>query len=179
MSYLIICPLAEIETVAHQHQPQHMISLVEASTQVPRPPMIPPKQHLFLAMNDIRAPQMGLVAPLPTHVETLLDFAKKWQQHPANRPLLVHCWMGISRSTAAAFIIACALQPKRDEQDIAHELRLAAPFATPNSRLVALADDLLARQDRMNTAISQIGRGAFTSIGQPFLLELGSISSAK
>jgi len=172
MSYLVVCPLAEIEAVAKQHQPQHMISLVEASTCVARPSIIPQAQHLFLGFNDITITQTGLTAPQTDHVEALLSFAADWWQHPAGRPLLIHCWMGISRSTAAAFIIACACAPERSEQEIAAELRLIAPFATPNSRLVALADAVLNRQGRMVDAIAQIGRGAFAATGQPFTLEI-------
>jgi len=172
MSYLVICPLAEIETVAQQHQPTHMISLVEPSTPVPRPEPIPEQQHLFLGVNDITLSQQGLIAPQISHIEALLAFANDWLSNPARCPLLIHCWMGISRSTAAAFIIACASMPHRSEQEIAYDLRLNAPFATPNARLVALADTYLARQGRMVQAIAQIGRGAFAASGQPFMMEI-------
>jgi len=143
MSYLVVCPLAEIEVVAARHDPSHMVSLVDATTPVARPPMIEQKNHLFLKMNDIAQSQAGLVPPTAAHVQALLDFAEDWARLSAKRPLLVHCWLGISRSTAAAFIIACRLWPERAEQDIAHDLRFHAPFATPNPRLVALADELL------------------------------------
>jgi len=123
-------------------------------------------------MNDIAVNQAGLTAPETKHVKALLSFAQDWYQTAEKHPLLIHCWMGISRSTAAAFIIACAVAPHRLEQEIAAQLRFAAPFATPNARLIALADDLLARQGRMAEAIRQIGRGAFASTGQPFILEV-------
>ena len=57
--------------------------------------------------------------------------------------MVIHCFAGVSRSTAAAFIAACALAPKRDEFDVARALRAASPTATPNARLVALADRAL------------------------------------
>ncbi len=86
--------------------------------------------------------------------------------------MLIHCFAGVSRSTAAAFIAACALAPKRDEIDIAHALRAASPTATPNARLVALADHALGRSGRMNEAIAAIGRGRDCFEGEPFALEL-------
>jgi len=175
MSYLVVCPLTEIETVAKQHQPQHMISLVEPSTCVPRPPTIPQDRHLFLGMNDIAVSQTGLTVPEEKHVKALLSFAQDWYQTAEKHPLLIHCWMGISRSTAAAFIIACACAPYRLEQEIAAELRFAAPFATPNARLIAIGDALLARQGRMVEAIRQIGRGAFAATGYPFTLNIQSV----
>ena len=86
--------------------------------------------------------------------------------------MLIHCFAGVSRSTAAAYIAACALAPERDEFDIARALRAASPTASPNAHLVALADDALGRGGRMNEAIAEIGRGQECSEGEPFTLEL-------
>ena len=72
----------------------------------------------------------------------------------------------------AAFIAACALAPKRDEFTIARRLRAASPTATPNARLVALADAALGRNGRMNEAVAAIGRGEECFEGTPFTLEL-------
>ena len=87
-------------------------------------------------------------------------------------PLVLHCWAGISRSTAAAYIAACALAPDRDEAALALVLREASPSATPNARFIALADDILGRQGRMVDAIRAIGRGAEAMEGTPFMLQL-------
>ncbi|MGH7246599.1 MAG: tyrosine phosphatase family protein, partial [Pseudomonadota bacterium] len=83
-----------------------------------------------------------------------------------------HCYMGISRSTASAFVSVCALNPQRDEQNIARALRHASPTATPNIRIVALADRLLGRQGRMIAAIESIGRGIVAQEAAPFRLAL-------
>ncbi|MBN9022038.1 MAG: protein tyrosine phosphatase, partial [Rhizobiales bacterium] len=102
-------------------------------------------------------------------VETLVDFVGGW--HPV-RPIVVHCFAGISRSTAAAYITLCALKPERDEAEIARLMRAASPIATPNIRLVEVADDLLARRGRMVDAVRGIGRGTFASENVPFFLGL-------
>jgi len=162
----------EIEAVAAHHLPSHMISLVDASTSVIRPSMIEARHHLFLRMNDIAQYRLDLVAPETMHVQALLELAENWALAPVARPLLIHCWMGISRSPAAAFIIACSLAPQRSEHDLAYHLREIAPSATPNPRLIALADTQLKRQGRMIEAIRAIGRGADAAIGQPFLWEI-------
>ena len=86
--------------------------------------------------------------------------------------MVIHCFAGVSRSTAAAYIAACALSPKRDEFAVARSLRAASPTATPNARLVALADSALQRGGRMNGAIAAIGRGEECFEGTPFTLEL-------
>jgi len=102
-------------------------------------------------------------------MEQLLAFIRAWDRQA---PLLFHCWAGISRSTAAAYIAACALAPDRDEAELARALRAASPSATPNAHFVALADDLLNRQGRMIEAIRAIGRGAEAMEGSPFMLQL-------
>jgi predicted protein tyrosine phosphatase len=84
----------------------------------------------------------------------------------------VHCYAGVSRSTAAALITTCALDPTRDEQAVADLIRARSPTATPNLRLVAVADALLKRQGRMVAAAERIGRGADCYEGVPFRIEI-------
>ena len=84
----------------------------------------------------------------------------------------MHCFAGISRSTASAYASVCALNPHRDEAGIARALRRASPTATPNIRIVTLADRLLGRNGRMTAAIQTIGRGVAAEAGTPFRLEL-------
>jgi predicted protein tyrosine phosphatase len=102
-------------------------------------------------------------------MQKLLMFIKSWDKE---HPLLIHCWAGVSRSTAAAYIAKCVLQPKRDEADLALELRAASLSATPNPMLIALADEALGREGRMRRAIDAIGRGANAFEGGPFTLHL-------
>jgi predicted protein tyrosine phosphatase len=85
---------------------------------------------------------------------------------------VVNCYAGISRSTASAYIIAAALAPSRDEAELANTLRRLSPSATPNPRLVALADRILGRDGRMISAIAAIGRGAEAFEGTPFALPI-------
>ncbi|MFZ3337905.1 MAG: protein tyrosine phosphatase, partial [Xanthobacteraceae bacterium] len=87
-------------------------------------------------------------------------------------PIVIHCYAGISRSTASAFVSVCALNPARDENSIAQALRRASPTATPNIRIVSLADKLLDRDGRMIAAIETIGRGALAAEATPFRLDL-------
>ena len=120
-------------------------------------------------MDDITDHIEGYVAPAEEHVGDLLRFVRSWDR--AN-PLVVHCYAGISRSTAGAYIAACALNPRRDEWAIARALRSASATATPNSRLVALADRVLGRDGRMVAAIDAIGRGEIAYEADPFRLDL-------
>jgi len=127
------------------------------------------ENHLHLEMNDIAEVQSGMTLPGEVHVRSLLDFAYGWDRA---RPLVIHCYAGISRSTAAAYIITAALRPERDVKELAATLRWLSPSATPNPRLIAVADVLLGRQGRMVEAIKSIGRGADAFEGTPFELPL-------
>ena len=86
--------------------------------------------------------------------------------------MVVHCFAGISRSTGAAFTAACALNPKRDEAEIARAIRSASPTAQPNARIVGIADRLLNRNGRMVRAVEALGPGPIASEGEPFRLAL-------
>jgi predicted protein tyrosine phosphatase len=126
------------------------------------------ERHVRLAFHDIIEPLPGLVAPDREMMRAILDFGRAGSNQ---RAMLIHCWAGISRSSAAAFAIACDHNPGF-EREIAAELRRRAPSVTPNRLMVRLADDLLERDGRMIDAIDGIGRGAEASEGEPYQLPL-------
>jgi len=86
--------------------------------------------------------------------------------------MVIHCYAGISRSTAGAFVTACALNPKRDEAKIAQAIRDGSATATPNMRIVTLADQMLGRGGRMIGAVQSIGTGRAAAEGDPLRLDL-------
>ncbi len=87
-------------------------------------------------------------------------------------PLVVHCYAGISRSTASAFATVCALNPHRDEMAIARLIRDASPIAAPNRLIVSLADKALGREGRMLRALDAMGPGSMSVEGRPFRIDL-------
>ena len=164
-----VCSLQRIGSTVAQTGASHLVTLINEGTPVERPGSIPAERHLFLGINDILEPMDGMIAPAEEHVARLIDFIEGWQ---AEKPIVVHCFAGISRSTAAAFITVCALRPERDEAEIANRIRVSSPTATPNLRLVRFADDILGRRGRMVRAIESIGRGHEAFEGHPFALDL-------
>lgn len=169
MPRIVVCSLNHLPTSVSQHRASHLVTLIKDGTRVERPQSIARDRHLFLTFDDIVEPIDGMVPPAQEHAEALLSFIDRWDQQ---RPIVVHCFAGISRSTAAAFITLCALRPERDEAELARGLRLASPSATPNIRLVGFADRLLGRDGRMIAAIEAIGRGETAFEGTPFVLPL-------
>jgi predicted protein tyrosine phosphatase len=164
-----VCSLAKLEETVARSGAERVLSLLAAGTEVTRPASISRENHLHLVMHDIAVAQDGMTMPGEDHVRNLLAFARKWDRA---KPMVVHCYAGISRSTASAYIIAAALAPKRDEVELAQTLRALSPSATPNARLIAVADALLGREGRMITAIEAIGRGADAFEGTPFVLKI-------
>ena len=164
-----VCSLAKIEETVARTGADRMLSLLSVGTDVTRPASIARENHLHLVMHDIAVAQDGMTMPGEEHVREVLDFARRWDR---TKPMVVHCYAGISRSTASAYIIAAALSPKRDEAELAQTLRALSPSATPNPRLIAVADALLERNGRMIEAIQSIGRGADAFEGTPFELKI-------
>jgi predicted protein tyrosine phosphatase len=164
---IYVAPLSLVATTIDDVRVSHLVTLINGDTLVPTPPSIGPDRHLRLDMNDICEPSAGLVLPCEEHVADLVQFALDWDR---KAPLLIHCWAGISRSTAAAFITLCALNPQADEFGLARALRQASATAYPNRRLVALGDEVLSRSGRMIQAVEHIGRGEFAEEGQVFSL---------
>jgi predicted protein tyrosine phosphatase len=164
-----VCSLARLHETVEETGARHVVSLIGDEARVDRPAAIVPENHLWLRLHDISAPLDGYIIPDEEHVADLLNFVRGWDRRA---PLVVHCYAGISRSTASAFASVCALNPHRDEDSIAQALRRASPTATPNIRIVSLADRLLGRDGRMVSAIETIGRGILASEAEPFRLEL-------
>jgi predicted protein tyrosine phosphatase len=163
---LVVCALHDVADLARRHSPAGVISLLSADQ--PAPEIVGDAARLVLRFHDVAEPREGLTAPDAGMVARILEFAAATR---AGETLLLHCWMGISRSPAAAFILACAAAPAAPEEQIALALRRAAPAATPNPLLVSLADRQLGRRGRLVAAIAMIGRGCETARGDPFELD--------
>jgi predicted protein tyrosine phosphatase len=164
-----VCSLARLHKTVEDTGARHVVSLIGDEANVLRPHSVEPGNHLRLRLHDISTPLDGYIMPGEEHVADLIRFVRGWDR---STPLVMHCYMGISRSTASAYATVCALNPRRDETSIAQALRRASPTATPNIRIVSLADRLLGRDGRMIAAIETIGRGILAEEAALFRLDL-------
>lgn len=162
---IIVCPLSFVETVCETRRPSHLLTLLDPGHVIPTPKALGAGAHLKIGVHDICDETEGLIRPDETVVEQVVAFGRGWT---GEAPIVVHCWAGISRSTASAFTLACERNPEADERAIAEEIRRRSVHATPNRRIVALADDLLGRRGRMVDAIDRIGRGEVAHESRPF-----------
>jgi len=165
---IIVCPLSSVQRLVDDHRVGQVVSLLGPDTPHRSFTGITTERHLQLTFHDIVEPVEGFIAPRSEDAETLVSFLKRWDR---SDPLLIHCWAGISRSTAAAFTALCMLRPDMPEERIAKELRRASPSATPNRLIVSHVDRILGRDGRMVSAIDGIGRGANAFEGVPFTLQ--------
>lgn len=170
---ILVCPLAKVPHLLESRRPSHLISLLDPLSPFPYAGDV---SHLRVKVNDITEDTEGWTAPAREHVAQILDFVSGW---PRTDPILIHCYAGISRSTATAFVTACAHNPRFAEEEIAHALRRASPVAWPNRRIVALADAELGRSGRMTRAIDAIGPGrSWEDGGDNVPFEIASLFAA-
>jgi len=160
-----ICSLAAAPQLVRQLRPSRVVSLLSPYDTFPAFEGFGSDLHLQVPIHDIVDDIGEWRAPDLSDAESVINFVQPWDRAA---PMLIHCWAGISRSTASAFITACLHNPEAEEQEIAAAIRAASPTASPNKRLVAHADALLGRNGRMNRAVESIGRGSAAMEAQAF-----------
>ena len=164
-----VCSLAALPEIVRTTGASHVLTVMGNVDQVMRPASVLAANHLKVSMDDITEPMDGYTTPSETHVEQVLNFVRGWDR---KAPMVIHCYAGVSRSTASAFAAACMLNPHRNEMEIAQKLRAASPIASPNRLIVSLADKALGRDGRMIRALESIGPATMMVEGKPFLVEL-------
>lgn len=169
MVMILVTPLSGVADAVARYQPSHMVTLMSDKIAVETPAPIVPAHHLRLTFSDITVPVDHLTAPTADHVSRLIAFGRDWD---GTAPILVHCWAGISRSMAAAYILLCDKAGAGTEYVIARNMRARAAHANPNRRIIRLADAALEREGRMMDAVDAMGRAKFVEHGVPVELPL-------
>ena len=104
-----VCSLARLHDTVAETRASHIVTLLRLIDRVQRPTSVVEANHLILGMDDIRTPMDGYTHPAEEHVHDLIEFVQRWDRRA---PVVMHCYAGISRSTAGAFITACTLNPR-------------------------------------------------------------------
>jgi predicted protein tyrosine phosphatase len=158
-SILTICGLEELG----HHSARgvtHVLSILDP--QWPEPEAFgtyDPHHRTTLHFHDAIEPGPDLILPEPEHVGTILDFGRLLAEDGTTREkahLLVHCHMGVSRSTAAMAMLMAQSNPEESEKQIFGHLLELRPQAWPNSLMVEFADDQLGRRGRLVTALGRL-----------------------
>lgn len=156
MSVLTICGIDEIPSHGTRAV-SHVLSVIDPD----RPDLTEfagygDHHRTTLRFHDIIDPLPGLTMPTRAHMETILDFGTNLaagRDAGAQGHLLVHCHMGVSRSTAAMMTLMLQAQPEAAEDQLFQQLRAIRPQAWPNSVMIAMADDMLGRSGHLTEAL--------------------------
>ena len=147
---LVICGLPEIDG-ALDERVTHVLSILDPGTEEPASfAGLAAANLLRLRFHDVIEELPAIDAPAASHIAAILEFCGMLAAHEKHRAL-IHCHMGISRSTAAA-IILLADHGGDAEAAVAHVSEIR-PVAWPNLRMVELADKLLALDQRLVRAV--------------------------
>jgi predicted protein tyrosine phosphatase len=103
--------------------------------------------------HDTSSEEPGRRAPVEDDLRQILGFAANLKPEAS---VLIHCWAGISRSTAVAFAILCQSTGPGHETDCLESVLAVRPQAFPNALIVALADRILERQGAMQRACDEL-----------------------
>ena len=158
ISTLTVCGIEELPAQSTR-KVSHVLSLLD--------PDLPELQSFVayeaherttLRFHDIITPQEGRVHPTQAHVAEILDFGAKLRESALKRQeghLLVHCHMGISRSTAAMLSLMAQVNPQEGEDALFARLRTIRPQAWPNSVMIGFADAQLKRGGKLSAALGR------------------------
>lgn len=163
---LYVCSLREMPEHVRQLRPDRVVSLMAPEEQPPTPPELAAHRHLRIEVDDVCAPCAGAIVPCAAHIGEMLDRLEDWD---GERPILIHCIAGVSRSMAAALITAAKRAPGR-ELELGLRLRQAAPHAQPNRLMIELGDAILGSGGRLVAALAAMG--AATPVEQAPLVRL-------
>ncbi len=111
-----------------------------------------PHHRLTLRFHDDIEPLPGRAPPLESHVDDILRFG---EGVAGMGHVLVHCHMGVSRSTAAMLTLMAQADPRADADALFARLVAIRPQAWPNSRMIGFADAALGRKGALSAALAR------------------------
>jgi predicted protein tyrosine phosphatase len=159
ISLLTICGLDELEGHGERGV-THVLSILDPDWPDPEAFRAYDAHHrTTLHFHDIVEPRAGLILPEVGHVAAILGFGESLARGGADRSdrhLLIHCHMGVSRSTAAMATILAQANPDAGEDEIFQHLEQIRPQIWPNSLMIGYADELLGRGGRLVEALRRL-----------------------
>ena len=159
---LSICGKHEVDRFAAEGV-THLLSLEDPGTAKSTPAWFS-GPHVQLHLHDLDTPQEAAtlrgVLPSRDHVLEILKVGAACLEASSSSStrvhLLVHCYAGISRSTAAAYVVTTqALGVENAPEALAFVLR-SRPEAFPNQLIVRHADRILQGQGRLLAALQPL-----------------------
>lgn len=159
LSLLTVCGLEELDS-HRDARITHILSILDPGIPDPASFDAYDRHHrTTLRFHDIIVPAAGMILPEREHVEEIVAFGEELVddlEEGREGHLLVHCHMGISRSTAAMTMMLALARPDEPEDALMERLFAIRPHAWPNARMIGFADDILGRGGRLSAAVSRL-----------------------
>ena len=146
---ILVCSLKDLETVCDSVQPSHVISVIDPGYAPETPKGV--KHHLKLGFDDIvdvkpenqifrlNVETYPQLPPNEYHINSIIEFTDTWNP---KRPIVIHCWCGVSRSMATATYLLCKYDNLNIDRNIRY-IRSIANHANPNKLLIRLFEKSL------------------------------------
>jgi len=131
---------------------KYLISLLSPYSMIPTPSSIRPENHLKLEMDDIEFPAEGMRHPNIDHVRALLEFGESLDSDPE---VVVHCYMGKSRSAAALLLLLVQHNPGR-VHEIVDMVYQDALHIKPNGLIIKMGDAELGCDGKLVNAVNNM-----------------------
>ncbi|WP_374634883.1 tyrosine phosphatase family protein [Ferrovibrio sp.] len=146
-----ICGVPELPRFAGRGV-SHVIGILDPGTARPGAYAdLSARHHAEFRFHDIVQPEALRLAPSRADVEALLQTCESVLDAAPDH-VLVHCWAGISRSTATASMLLALRNPGREDEVFA-ALSVIRPQAWPNTLMISHADDILGRRGALVSAL--------------------------
>jgi predicted protein tyrosine phosphatase len=156
LSLLTVCGLEELDDL-RERRISHILSILDPGIPEPESFERYDRHHrTTLRFNDIIEPTPGMILPEKEHAEQIVAFGEEVVddlEEGREGHLLIHCHMGISRSTAAMITMLAMARPDEDEERVLERLVEIRPYAWPNIRLTRFVDGILGRSGRLTNAV--------------------------
>jgi predicted protein tyrosine phosphatase len=165
---IIVSSYWALEEALERYKPAYLISLMENVDAVFTPTYINPNDHLRLGFHDVEWEIPG-ISPAMADIEKIIELAIRW--NGSNKPILVHCVAGVSRSSAAGLIIASVRQPY-NEAKLVWQLKQQAPYCHPNRLMIELADKALSLGGKLIDAVTNMGEPDNDARPKPYVLNV-------
>ena len=157
---IVVCSLSDFNNVCDSIKPSHAISVIDPGFEPNTPSGV--SNHLKLGFDDIiNISDDGPLYRVPgknSHIEqtlfsesnalSIVEFVNSWKQE---KPIVIHCWCGISRSMATATYIMCFNEKQNIDRNIRY-IRKIAPHANPNKLMIKLFEDSLKLNNKITNA---------------------------
>ena len=156
---ITVCGIQELECHA-QGQVSHVLSILDPDHTEPEAfGAYGEHAKLELRFHDVIEDSRGIEAPQPHHVKQILSFGRDILRDPERlRHLLVHCHMGISRSTASMALLLAQAQPDAPARDVLRQVLAIREKAWPNLRILSIGEQQLDRPGEFTKAAAEIYR---------------------